>query len=219
MTATVRFRGVRGPVKAAARALSLLIASPAGLICWLEHVLSPDAEGAFNFFTHCFALLPGLPGVYLRRAYFQMTLDKCAAECHIGFGSLFTHRHAEVEERVYIGQYAMIGCAVLRAGSLIGSQSSLLSGPALHDWDAERGWLPTNRDNRQHIEIGPATWIGERAVVMADVGAGAMVAAGSVVSSAVPPGIVVAGNPARFVRRLAEARGESAPLVAPSRGR
>jgi acetyltransferase-like isoleucine patch superfamily enzyme len=37
---------------------------------------------------------------------------------------------------------------------------------------------------------------------MADVGHGATVAAGSVVSNAVPPAVVVAGNPARFVRRL-----------------
>jgi acetyltransferase-like isoleucine patch superfamily enzyme len=143
-----------------------------------------------------------------------MTLDRCSPECYIGFGSLFTHRHVEVEERVYVGQYALIGCAVLRAGSLIGSQSSLLSGPALHDWDPERGWLPTNSDNRQRIEVGPASWIGERAVVMANVGPGAMVAAGSVVSTAVPAGIVVAGTPARFVRRIAAVEPSEVPAVA-----
>jgi acetyltransferase-like isoleucine patch superfamily enzyme len=207
-------RWVRRPLKTVAQGLSLIVASPAGFICWIERTLSRDAEGAFNFFAHCFALLPGLPGVYLRRAFFQMTLDYCSAECYIGFGSLFTHRHAQVEDRVYVGQYALIGCAILRAGSLIGSQSSLLSGPALHDWDPQLGWLPTNSDNRQRIEIGPATWIGERAVVMANVGPGAMVAAGTVVSSAVPPGIVVAGNPARFVRRVGPAEPSEVPAVA-----
>jgi serine acetyltransferase len=39
---------------------------------------------------------------------------------------------------------------------------------------------------------------------MADIGAGAMVAAGSVVSNAVPVAVMVAGNPARFVRRVAD---------------
>jgi acetyltransferase-like isoleucine patch superfamily enzyme len=37
---------------------------------------------------------------------------------------------------------------------------------------------------------------------MADIGASAMVGAGSVVSSRVPSRVVVAGNPARFARRL-----------------
>jgi acetyltransferase-like isoleucine patch superfamily enzyme len=182
--------------------VALVLVSPAGFLCWLECRLSPDAESVFNFFAQWYALLPGLPGVYLRRAFFQMTLDRCSSACYIGFGSLFTHRQVEVEERVYIGQYTLIGCANLRAGSLIGSQSSLLSGPALHEWDSWAGWLPTNTNNRRRLEIGPACWIGERAVVMADVGAGAMVAAGSVVSSAVAAGVVVAGNPARFVRRM-----------------
>lgn len=37
---------------------------------------------------------------------------------------------------------------------------------------------------------------------MADVGRSAAVGAGSVVSASVPPDVVVAGNPARFVRKL-----------------
>ena len=52
------------------------------------------------------------------------------------------------------------------------------------------------------IEIGSNTWIGDGAIMMAGTGAGCMVAAGGVVSVAVPPGVMVAGNPARFVRRL-----------------
>ena len=50
--------------------------------------------------------------------------------------------------------------------------------------------------------IGPHTWIGEGAIVMADTGEGCMVAAGAVVSAEVPPHTMVAGNPARFVRRV-----------------
>jgi acetyltransferase-like isoleucine patch superfamily enzyme len=37
---------------------------------------------------------------------------------------------------------------------------------------------------------------------MADTGPCCMVAAGAVVSTAVPPGVMVAGNPARFVKKL-----------------
>jgi len=209
-------RSVRASFKTLARAAALVLACPAGAICWLERVCSDQSENAFVFFVHCYALLPGLPGVYLRRAFFQLTLERCSAECYIGFGSLFTHRHVIVEDRVYVGQYSLIGCAVLRAGCLVGSHTSLLSGPALHEWGGDRGWLPSNPQNLQRIEIGRASWIGERAVVMADVGDGAMVAAGSVVSSPVPPGVVVAGNPARFARRIVEAPADAGREVASS---
>jgi acetyltransferase-like isoleucine patch superfamily enzyme len=37
---------------------------------------------------------------------------------------------------------------------------------------------------------------------MADVGTATLIAAGAVVANAVPDGVVMAGNPARFVRRL-----------------
>jgi serine acetyltransferase len=37
---------------------------------------------------------------------------------------------------------------------------------------------------------------------MADIGDHCMVAAGSVVASPLPRGVMVAGNPARFVRRI-----------------
>ncbi|WP_078604954.1 CatB-related O-acetyltransferase [Thioclava sediminum] len=50
--------------------------------------------------------------------------------------------------------------------------------------------------------IGPDVWLGFNAMVMPGVriGAGAIVAAGSVVAQDVPPFAIVAGNPARVVR-------------------
>jgi acetyltransferase-like isoleucine patch superfamily enzyme len=66
----------------------------------------------------------------------------------------------------------------------------------------------------RRVEIGARSWIGERAVVMADIGSGAMVAAGAVVGSAVPAHVMVAGNPARFVRRMTEPEAtDTAPLA------
>jgi virginiamycin A acetyltransferase len=201
-------------VKAIAGAAAVALASPAGLACWIERRVAPDADGVFRLFAHTFALLPGLPGAYLRRGFYQLTLEHCSAACHIGFGSFFTHRRVVVEDHVYVGDYSLIASSVLRSGCLIGSQSSLLSGPALHAWDGE-GWLPTDASKMRRIEIGARSWIGERAVVMADIGAGAMVAAGAVVGAAVPAHVMVAGNPARFVRRMTETPAmDTAPIAA-----
>ncbi len=54
------------------------------------------------------------------------------------------------------------------------------------------------------VVIGRGSWIGVGAIVLpgVTVGEGAIVAAGSVVSQDVPPYTVVAGNPARPVRKL-----------------
>jgi lipopolysaccharide O-acetyltransferase len=52
------------------------------------------------------------------------------------------------------------------------------------------------------MSIGANVWIGEGAVIPQGltIGCGAIVAAGSVVTKAVPPGTIVAGNPAVIVR-------------------
>ena len=189
-------------IKAMINAIALALVFPAALTCWIEERLSPDAEGAFGFWAHIFAILPGPPGLFLRRAFYSLALRQCAIEFSIGFGALFFHRQVIVEEGVYIGPYAVVGCARLRKGCLIGTRVNLLSGSAQHEIRSDGGWAASDRSRFIEIEIGEHAWIGEAATVMADVGAGSVVAAGAIVSAAVPAAVVVAGNPARFVRSL-----------------
>jgi serine acetyltransferase len=58
------------------------------------------------------------------------------------------------------------------------------------------------------VRIGEGAWIGVRAIILpgVTVGAGAVVGAGSVVTKDVEPNTVVAGVPARVIRRLDEPR-------------
>ncbi|WP_287185219.1 CatB-related O-acetyltransferase [Rhodovulum sp.] len=69
----------------------------------------------------------------------------------------------------------------------------------------EQGFDPTTweAENRGDTVIGPDVWIGTEARLMPGVtiGAGAIMAAGAVVAADVRPYAVVAGNPAREVRR------------------
>jgi virginiamycin A acetyltransferase len=183
--------------------LSLAAVWPCAATCWLEWRLHPTREELFGFWAQCFALGPGTPGMYLRRAFYRWTLDGCASDCYIGFGSVFSTRHARIESAAYVGTFALVGSVILRAKCLIGSRVSLLSGGQLHVMDELGNWLPTDLSRRQQIEIGENAWIGEGAIIMADVGMRAMVSAGAVVSAAVPERVMVAGNPARFVKRLA----------------
>jgi acetyltransferase-like isoleucine patch superfamily enzyme len=138
----------------------------------------------------------------VRRAFYVGTLRQCSARCHIGFGVLISHRSAILEDNVYIGNYAMLGDAVLRRGCLIGSRTSILSQGDHHVMDQQGRWVTPDRPNLTATEIGEYAWIGEGAIVVAPVGRSAHVAAGTVVASHVPEYIMVAGNPARFVKRL-----------------
>ncbi|MDE2329554.1 MAG: chloramphenicol acetyltransferase [Bradyrhizobium sp.] len=54
-----------------------------------------------------------------------------------------------------------------------------------------------------HVEIGHDVWIGHGAIVLPgrNIGTGAVIAAGAVVTKEVPAYTIVAGNPARAIRR------------------
>lgn len=199
---------MRSAVKSLFNAVCVLLVSPAIVTCWLEARLRPGGERVFVFWSNSLALLPGAPGVFLRRAFFRHVLEYCSADCSIGFGAFFTHRQARVEKGVYIGPYALVGSANLRAGCLIGSRASLLSGAGLHTLGADGRWDHYDIARLERIEIGANAWIGEGAIIMADVGAGSQIAAGAVIAKNVPAGVAMAGNPARFIRNLQESTHE-----------
>jgi acetyltransferase-like isoleucine patch superfamily enzyme len=183
--------------------VSQVLVLPLGALCWVESLATQNrSELLFNSCTQFVALLPGLPGAFLRRAFYTLTLESCSAHCHIGFGSLFAHRQASVGKHTYIGNYALLGSVTLGDHALIGSRASVLSGHALHVLDDGGRWTPYSAERLERVTIGENVWIGEAAVIAADIGEGSMIGAGAVVTAPVRPSIVVAGNPARFVRRL-----------------
>src|SRR5262245_42153964 len=90
-------------VKRIGGAVAVAVVVPAAATCWLEQRVKWDAEGIFSFWTHVFALLPGHPGQFLRRAFYRLTLESGSDRCRIGFGALFSHREARIEDNVVIG--------------------------------------------------------------------------------------------------------------------
>jgi virginiamycin A acetyltransferase len=192
--------GLIAALKLIANIVAITLVLPSAVTCWIEARITRRAEAVFSFWTQVFALLPGHPGMYLRRAFYWLSLKQCTLNFFIGFGSLIFHRQTQIESGVYIGPYAVVGTAKLKKGCLIGTRANLLSGTEQHQQGADGGWSSSDIGRFRLIEIGEHVWIGEAAIVMADVGEGSVVAAGAVVSAAIPPAVVVAGNPARFVR-------------------
>jgi acetyltransferase-like isoleucine patch superfamily enzyme len=151
----------------------------------------------YTFFAQAYALIPGIPGDYMRSAYYFMTLRSCSLECQIGFGSYFSQPEATVARGVGIGAYCVIGRANLGEGCRLGSMVQVLSGQHQHVRDAAGHLAP---GELSEINIGADSWIGASSIIMADVGARATISAGTVVSVPVPAGTTAAGNPARFIR-------------------
>lgn len=193
---------MRALFKTISNVAATILVSPLTLACAIEAGLRPHGESVFAWAAQWLAVVPGRPGMFLRRAFYRATLARCGAHLYVNFGSFFTHRVAEVGERVYVGHYALVGAARLGDGSSIGSRASVLSGTQLHEPGPDGRWTPYDPSKLQMVTIGEHVLVGEAAVIMTDVGSRSLVAAGAVVSTPVPSGIVVAGNPARFVRKL-----------------
>ncbi len=191
---------MRSRLKSLFNTLARVAAAPFAWTCLLDTHLLRDSEAIFQLWTHVFALLPGMPGVFLRRAFYSFTLKQCSLSCHIGFGSLICHREAVVEAQAYLGNYTILGSARIRSGSVLGSRVSVPSGKHVHQRRSDGTWGPMDRERMEPVDIGPDAWVGEGAVILASVAHGALVGAGSVVTEPVPANTVVGGNPARIIK-------------------
>ena len=140
----------------------------------------------FAFGARLLSIVPGRVGQYLRAAFYMQTLERCCFDLSVGFLSFFAHPACRVGERVYIGSLCTIGRSTVEDGALIASRVSV-NAPA------------APMQTPQPIRIGRASWLGESAIVLADVGAQAIVGAGCVVTQAVADCTTVVGNPAKRI--------------------
>lgn len=108
--------------------------------------------------------------------------------------------------RMSIGNYVLISDSVAIMDSDLHPTSALARRTIADDWAA--GHFPDvyAADNVPETIIGDDVWIGYGAVILkgASIGQGSIVGAGSVVVNSVPEYCVVAGSPARIIKRLVD---------------
>jgi acetyltransferase-like isoleucine patch superfamily enzyme len=167
-------------------------------------------EKAFAGWAEALSLLPGAWGASLRRAFYRLVLPRCGKDCRIGFGAVFSHDTAEVADRVWVGAYCSLGAVTLEDDVRLAPGASVMNGAKQHDFDRLDEPIREQPGVWPRLTVGRGSWVGERAVVMADVGRHCVIGPGSVVTRPVPDHSVAAGVPARVVRaRLPETAGSA----------
>ena len=179
--------------------ICLIIVIPFYVFYKLES-LAIRTEQPFCGMSQLFSLIPGLPGEYLRREFYKLTLRSCSDDCCISFGTIFSHPTAEIGRGVYIGTHCTIGTVSLGENVLLGSNVDITSGKQQHAFTDLKLAIKEQGRKFTRISIGQDTWVGNGAIIMANLGKKCVVAAGSVVVEEFADFAVMAGNPARVIK-------------------
>lgn len=203
---------MKAVLKGLAGLAATLLVLPGWLVCRLGSVVLGEQQ-AFAGWSQALSLLPGVSGVYLRRAFYRLVLPRCGEGTWISFGTVISHPTARIGRNVYVGAFCVLGDVTLEDDVLIGSHASIMNGAKQHG--IERLDVPVREQPGvfPHVTIGRDSWIGERAVVMADVGEHCVVAAAAVVTKPVSDYAIVAGIPARMVASRRDQQETDEPLV------
>jgi len=199
-------------VFAAAAALPFFLAYKAA-----AGLMPQRADSFFQGSSETLSLWPGITGNVVRRAFYRMSLRKCSADCSIGFGTTFATPAVEIGAGVYIGSFGDIGHATIGADTLLGSNVTILSGRQQHRFDRLDVPIRHQGGTYSRVQIGQDVWIGNGAIISADVGDHAIVAAGAVVVRPVVSGSIVGGNPAVTIGERRS--GDSSEASVPGTGR
>lgn len=177
---------------------SAVTVSPLVALCKLHQKLDPGFD--FYHYGYIVGLLPGEIGKQLRRAFYQLTLERCGHSLSMEFGSYFVAADTEVGDHFHCGAYCIIGRSNIEDFVMLASRCSVLSGLAQHGYDDLETPMLFQEGEEGRVNIGRNVWIGEGAIVGADVGENTIVGVGSVTTRPTKPNTVVLGNPARVIR-------------------
>ena len=189
--------------KSLARWVATLLISPVLASYWLVNgFLKSDA--LFAGYSQFLSVFPGKTGNYLRTGFYRFTLDRCGKDAVVSFLVLLSQRDTSIEEGVYIGPGCNIGKCHIGKDTLLGSGVHVMSGKRQHSFENPNLSIKDQGGRFEKISIGEDCWIGNGAMILANVGDKCIVGSGSVVVSDVPDFSIVAGNPAAIVKKRNE---------------
>lgn len=189
---------MKSALKRIADLVAVIIVLPAFSVYLLARLVFGERR-AFPGWSQAISLVPGTCGAYLRRAFYSLVFHRCDNGTWIGFCTVFSHAQCSLGQNVYVGCFCCLGEVTLEDDVLIGSHVSITNGSAQHG--ASRLDIPVREQpgDWPHVTIGQDTWVGDRAVLMTNVGKHCIVGAGAVVTKPLPDFAIAVGVPARIV--------------------
>ena len=151
--------------------VAALVISPLVVVFRIGSSLNvSDRDILFQSLSQLVGLFPGISGNFLRRAFYRRTLRHFPREATVGFCTTFATAEVTIGTGVYIGAFCHIGHCTIGRDSMLGNGVTLLSGRRAHGierTDVAMRFQPTSHET---LEIGDDVWIGNNAIVMADLG-------------------------------------------------
>ena len=179
--------------------ISVVLVSPV-LVLYCFFRIFVKSDSLFCGFSQLLSLVPGKTGAYLRVGFFRFAMERCSKDVMISFLVLFSQQDTEIDSGVYIGPNCNIGSCKIGRNTLLGSGVHIISGKRQHRFDDPDLDIKDQGGVLEKIAIGEDCWIGNGALILANVGTKCVVGAGSVVVDEMPAYSVVAGNPAKIVK-------------------
>jgi acetyltransferase-like isoleucine patch superfamily enzyme len=111
-----------------------------------------------------------------------------------------------------IGKHCMISWGakldVSDGRIIIGDRCTITHGCIILSHDRAKKRIDPQDEGKGTVRLGNDVFVGVNSVILRDVTIGdySIVGAGSVVTKDVPPGVVVAGNPARIIKELSSTK-------------
>jgi len=176
----------------------------AGVLTWPLTIplalLSRLSDFVFVTCSQFFAVFPFAVGTVFRYEFYRFSLTHCGRNVNIGFGTVFIYRDISIGDNVLIGMYNVVHHCDFGSYVLTAEGCRFLSGSKYHNSESVDVPMALQGGKIKRIRIGDDVWLGVNSVVMDDVGSGAIVAAGAVVTQPVEPRTVVAGVPAKPIQ-------------------
>lgn len=143
----------------------------------------------------------GRYGIILRRIYYKKTLKSCGELLVVHYGSYFCYRDVSIGRRVSIEEQCVISLCDIGDDTILAHRTSVMSGGNHHEIDDLNTPFIESNLPLKRVSIGKNCWVGVHSVIMNDVSPGTVVAANAVVTKVFEENVIIAGVPARLIRR------------------
>ena len=154
----------------------------------------------YLYVSEVISLIPFYFGEQVRYKFYKRTLASCGENVTINFGTILTFPDITIGSHVSLGTYNILGHVDIGDEVMTAQGCYILSGK--HQHSSDRTDIPMQRQSVtfERTSIAGDVWLGAGVRVLANIGYGCVIGAGSVVVKDIPDWSVAVGNPAKVIK-------------------